>query len=136
MDLSYRPLKANERDLLERLLDPDFPGRDELLGQVSSVTAKEIDEDGGLALRCAPNRPAPVKCRVPTEGECADNDGVMIHVLLHVVDGVMSELEVFKEDSSRVQNPPLARDLVLFTPYGEAGVKWGAGKPGRANRNQ
>jgi hypothetical protein len=132
MDLSYRPLKTNERELLEKLLEPDFPGRDELLGQISSVTAKEIDEDGGLALQCAPSRPAPVKCRVPTEGECVDADGVAIHVLLHVVDGTMSELEIFKDDSSRVQNPPVARDLVLFTPYGEAGVKWGAREPGAA----
>ena len=39
------------------------------------------------------------------------------------------ELEVFKDDGSSIQNPPAARDLVLFTPYGEAGVKWGTGEP-------
>jgi uncharacterized protein DUF6984 len=128
MDL-YRPLKTNERELLNKLLDPDFPGRNELLDQLDSVSAKEIDGDGSLTLRCGPVQPAPVRCRVPTEGECADADGVAIHVLLHVADGVMSELEVFRDDLSSVRNPRAARDLVLFTPYGEAGVKWGAGKP-------
>lgn len=117
----FRPLKTNERDLLKRLLEVNFPGRDELLEQLESVTATELDDNGSLALRCGSVRPAPVKCRVATEGECADADGVTIHVLLHVVDGMMRELEVFKEDSSMVQNPLSAQNLVLFTPYGETG---------------
>jgi hypothetical protein len=36
------------------------------------------------------------------ESEARDTDGVIIHVLLHVVDGKASELEFFKEDSSRI----------------------------------
>src|SRR3954451_20893479 len=107
----YRPLKTNERDLLTKLLEPSFPGRDELREQLGSATATEVDENGSLALRCASGRQAPVKCRVATEGECPDADGIAIHVLLHVVEGVMRELEIFKDDSPSVQNPPVARDL-------------------------
>jgi hypothetical protein len=33
----------------------------------------------------------------------------------------MKEHEIFKENASRVKNRPVAGDLVLFTPYGEAG---------------
>jgi hypothetical protein len=118
----YRPLRDNEVALLQKLLEPQFPGRDQLVGQIDFVTAHEIDEDGGLALQCSPRcAPAPVKCRVPTEGECSDTDGIIIHVLLHVADGYMKELEVFKENASKVKSPPVASDLVLFTPYGEAG---------------
>jgi hypothetical protein len=65
----YRPLKPNERELLNKLLEPGFPGRDELLDQLDSLSAKEIDGDGSLTLQCGPVRPAPVRCRVPTEGE-------------------------------------------------------------------
>lgn len=129
MDSSFRPLTDHERGVLEKLLEPAFPGRDELLDQMNSVTAQKIDDDGSLVLQCGPSRPAPVKCRVPTEGECVDTDGIAIHVLLHVVDGMMSELEVFKDDSSRVRNLPAPRELMLFTPYGESGVKWDAGEP-------
>ena len=125
----YRPLKTNERELLTKLLDVNFPGRDELRQQLETAAAKVIDENGSLALQCGPGRPAPVKCRVATEGECADADGIAIHVLLHVKDGMMHELEVFKDDGSPIRNPPAARDLVLFTPYGDAGVKWGTGDP-------
>src|SRR5439155_26331187 len=124
------PLTSYERALLEKLLEPQFPSRDELLRQMSSVTAKQILPDGTLILKCDPNPPATVKSRVATEGQCSDADGVTIHVLLHVVDGAMSELEIFKDDSSEIRKPPSPNDLVLFTPYGEAGVKWGAGEPG------
>jgi hypothetical protein len=30
-------------------------------------------------------------------------DGVIIHVLLHVVDGFMDELEIFREDSTPIR---------------------------------
>ena len=124
MDSSFRPLQTHERELLEKLLEPEFPGRDELRQQLNSVTAKQVFEDGTLALQCDSAHPAPVKWPVPTEGECPDADGLTIHVLLHVVDGFMVQLQIFKYGESEIQNPPAARDLELFTPYGEAGV-WG-----------
>ena len=135
MDSTFRPLKTEERDILERLLQPEFPGRDELRRQLDVVTAKQVSEDGTLVLQCGPCSPAPVRCRVPTEGECVDADGGIIQVLLHVVNGVMKELEIFKvgpTKGSKIVSLPAPRDLVLFTPYGEAGVKWGAGEPGVA----
>jgi len=135
MDNSLRPLKLHERELLERLLEPEFPGRDELRCQMGTVMARQIFEDGTLELRCSACQPAPVKCRVPTEGECRDVDGGVIQVLLHVVDGVMHELEILKvgpTEDARIISLPEPRDLVLFTPYAEAGVKWGTGEPGAA----
>src|SRR5580700_163999 len=90
MDSTFRPLKTHERELLERLLEPKFPGRDELRHQLKSVSAKQIFEDGTLVLQCDASPPAPVKCRVATEGECVDADGGRICVLLHVVNGVMN----------------------------------------------
>jgi hypothetical protein len=95
MDRTFRPLETHERELLERLLDPEFAGRDELRRQLDVVTACQILDDGTLALQCGPCLPAPVKRRVPTEGECRDADGGVIQVLLHVVNGVMHELEIF-----------------------------------------
>ena len=109
MDVSYRPLKTHERELIERLLEPDFPGRDELRRQPDAITAKQILEDGTLALQCGPCKRAPVKRRVATEGECRDADGGLIQVLLHVVDGVLNELEILKvgpTEGAKIINPP------------------------------
>jgi hypothetical protein len=49
----------------------------------------------------------------------------MIHVLLHVVDGTMRELETYKDDGSAVRKRPSPDALALFTPFGAAGVSWG-----------
>ncbi len=134
MDRTFRPLETHERELLERLLEPAVPGRDELRRQLDFVSACQILEDGTLALQCGTCQPAPVKRRVPTEGEYRDADGGIVQVLLHVVNGVMKELEIFKvgpTKDAKIINPPAARDLVLFTPYGEAGVKWGGEERGK-----
>jgi hypothetical protein len=53
---------------------------------------------------------------VPVEAELVDEDGVIVHVLLHVVDGFLNELEVYREDSApvrRVIRPEELRLLVL-----------------------
>jgi len=117
MDSDFRPIKAPERELLEKLLGHEFPGRDQLREQLLSVAAQQVHEDGTLALRVLSGQPAPVKGRVPTEGSCPDADGVMIHVLLHVVSGMMDELEIFKEDGTDIVRPPLAGALVLAPPW-------------------
>jgi hypothetical protein len=48
---------------------------------------------------------APVRWRVPVEGETVDQDGVPILILLHVVDGMLNELEFFKGDSTEIVGP-------------------------------
>jgi hypothetical protein len=53
----YRHLKEDDAALLKKLLNPRFPGRDELVGQMLYLTAGEIDEDGASlssAHRAAP----------------------------------------------------------------------------------
>jgi hypothetical protein len=45
---------------------------------------------------------ADVLYRVPVEGSLEDDDGVTIHFGLHVLEGVVNELEVFREDSKPV----------------------------------
>jgi hypothetical protein len=122
--MSFRQATDQEQGLLEKLLEPIFPGRSELLDQLKTVTVNTIDEDGSLELQCDVCHPAQVMCRIPTEGECKDSDGVVIHVLLHVVDGMMCELELFKEDGSLVSTFPNPHDLLLVTPFGEEDVNW------------
>ena len=52
--------------------------------------------------------------RIPVEAEAQDRDGTMIHYLLHVVDGWMNELEVYKDDSSRVLRQAEPEDLKVM----------------------
>jgi hypothetical protein len=101
-----RPLADTERAVLANLLTEDFPGRDVLQEQLAEARGRLIDADGSLALVPSPSaRAADVVRRIPVEAETEDLDGVTIHVLLHVVDGYVNELEVYREDSARIQRP-------------------------------
>jgi len=122
--MSFRPLTASEREVLERLLEPRFPGRDELRAQLEHVTAQPLDDDGCLKLDCAGAAPAPVVSGVPTEGECLDADGGTLHVLLHVLGGFMRSLEMFKEDGSGPCALPAAAKLKLFAAQSEDAGVW------------
>lgn len=116
MDSEHRPLRPEEKKLIEKLLEKDFPGRDELRRQLDSVTAKRLDDDGSLTLAVTAGPPAPGRWRVPTEGWCNDIDGMEIQVLLHVKDGMMIMLEIFKLDGSKVSRPPNPEEMGLFQP--------------------
>ena len=115
MDSEYRPLSAPERELLEKLLEPEFAGRDELRSQLSAVTAKQVIEDGTLLLQCGPSLPFPRRNRLAVEGVCTDADGKEISVLLHVDrHGFMNMLEILKYDPAPIISPPTAGNLMVL----------------------
>lgn len=102
----FRPLNNTEEQLVESLLEKDFPGRDMLVNQISTSLVREVDADGSLSFETRTKTKADVTKRIPVEGEFEDLDGVVIHVLLHVVDGYVKELEIYKEDGSGVIKMP------------------------------
>jgi len=80
----FRDLTDNERTILNRLLETDFPGRDQIVEQLRVSRVKTIDENGSLEIQTdSPVKASSVKSRVPTEGEIEDSDGVIIHFLVH-----------------------------------------------------
>lgn len=111
----WRELTTDEMALLERLLSPDFPGKEELLAQIRHCLVKVIDEDGSLEFDVQSTVDVPgVQRGVLTEGEFQDIDGGTAHVLLHVVDGKVKELEFYKEDGSRVKKVPSPTNVEVF----------------------
>lgn len=74
------------------------------------MRAKSIDEynDEYNSLALSVNSPilASTEFRVPVEAEYLDADGVPICILLHVVDGRLNELEIFKADGGTIKNSP------------------------------
>ena len=78
---------------------------------MSKAQVRRIDADGSLEISVPEGPRAEVIRRVPVEAEAVDSDGVPIHVLLHVVDGLLHELELFREDSRPVRRPPAPEDL-------------------------
>lgn len=115
-----RKLSASEAKLIDRLLEKDFPGRDAIVEQIKAARVEQIDTDGSLKFFVDSNVNAVTKFRIPTEGRFEDTDGTAIHLLLHVVNGKIDELEVYKDDSSSVISMPDPKHLTLFHPHGDS----------------
>ncbi len=103
MPTTFRSLHDGEQELIRTLLSVAFPGRDALVEQVSNMRGRTIDGDGSLELRVLKGPRAAVVRRIPVEAQVEDVDRMMIHVLLHVVDGYAMELELYRDDSRPVQ---------------------------------
>jgi hypothetical protein len=114
-----RPPSATEIDLLRRLLCVDFRGAETLSRQLASAFVEPIDSNGSLRLRPVDPTPATVSRRVPVEATYADADGVLVHVLIHVKNGVLDELEIYREDSGAVEVAPADASMLEVEPWVE-----------------
>jgi hypothetical protein len=113
----FRHPNIRERALFNRLLAPPFPGRSEVEAQLADCLVRPIDANGSLSIQTlSPVVASTVRYRVPTEGEAEDQDGVTIHLLLHVVSGVTNELEIYKENGSDVKQIPADTLIRVFAP--------------------
>jgi hypothetical protein len=110
----FRKPTSEERALLEHLLQADFPGRHELASIMRDILVRTLDEYDGLEIRSQVEGKAPIMKRIPVEAEAKDDDGFTIHVLLHVVDGRPVELEIYKDDGSRVKRKPSPSEFELI----------------------
>ena len=110
----WRDLRPEERELIERMLSEPFAGRDELLAQLSGAKAKTIDEDRCLSFQITSTVRADLPIRVPVTARSADEDGMFLEINIHVVDGRLHELELWRGDLAPVQRLPRASDLEDF----------------------
>jgi hypothetical protein len=94
-----------ELALLERLTSEDFDGAKLLQEQLVKLRVATIDDEGSLKLEPGSAALSTNDQRIPVEADYSDADGVVVHVLLHVVKGKLDELEVYREDSGRVLRP-------------------------------
>lgn len=103
---NFRQPSADERKLISELTAAEFPGRAEVIEQLEHCVVRLIDEDGSLEIRVLHAVVAPVLYRIPTELYGPDLDAVQISVLLHVVDGLCREIEIYKVDGTTIQRMP------------------------------
>lgn len=108
-----RNLTDRESQILNRMLNQLSGDQTTLVDQASMAKVDIIDEEGSLRFHL-PTSVIPVDNiteRVPVTASCEDCDGVPIYFLLHIVDGKLWELEVYKADGSQILNPPTADKL-------------------------
>lgn len=116
MNDQFRSLTDYERQLIDRLLSEAFPARDAIRAQVVDSLGKQIDSDGSLEILVGDESPVAVsKFRVPVQGWFEDKDGIHIHVLLHVVNRRVNELEIYKDNGTIIKMPD-PEQLLIFRP--------------------
>jgi len=84
--------------VLSLLLSEPFPGCEALTAQHTSVRGRAGDVDGSLELVSTTGPRAEVVRRIPVEAEGVDREGQPVYVLLHVAEGRMVELEIYRAD--------------------------------------
>lgn len=110
-----RSLNELEKNILSCLLEKDFPGKDAIIKQLENVKVSEVadgDNYGSILLHTDAKEVAAARNTIPVEALVVDTDGIDVAILLHVVDGFVSELEFFKVDGSPMiesPNPQLMR---------------------------
>ena len=109
LDSEFHDPTDYERRLIDRLLSVPFQGRDQVRDQARSARVRWISNAAAPALIIQPSaesKTANVSTRVPTDATGRDSDGGEIFFLLHVVDGRLSEIEVYRGDGEPIQKFP------------------------------
>lgn len=115
MGESFRKPSPAEVEIMQKLLSADFPGKETIARQLADSRVRVIDNEGSLEIEpSGPVERAAVTKRVPVEAEAADEDGVIVHLLLHVNDGFVKEIEVYKDDGSPIKRMPLPGSLEVI----------------------
>jgi uncharacterized protein DUF6984 len=107
------PVNDYERRLLETILEEGESGlRSALLNQADSAQVTWVESRGQPAILFSvpASSPRASSSGIVAELERVDRDGVRIHMLLHVSEGLLAELEVYREDGDAVIDLPRLED--------------------------
>ncbi len=116
----WRPFGTREIIVMERLLRAEFEGRDALVAQLQTAMVKRIDRNGSLRFRNEGGPHAHGAQSIAIEGFYRDDvggHGPLVHLLIHVVDGRLHELEIYKEDRSPILIDPYEIDISKIHYY-------------------
>jgi hypothetical protein len=92
--------------LISKLLSVNFQGQQDLREQVKGLkvsSTNDPDNYGSVNLFPVINTKADVIKRIPVEAEWYDSDNVCVHLLLHVVNGLLNELEIYKDNGTAIK---------------------------------
>jgi hypothetical protein len=111
-----RQLLLDENNILKKLLTANFKGNSILLDQIKAIRVSEeckFCHSIRFIVKQVDIEPASDMKNLPVEAEGKDQDGAPIHILLFVVNGLLDEMSVFREDIERVKELPNSRDLEI-----------------------
>lgn len=101
----YRKMCEIEQLWIDKLMDVEFQGRDILLNQLKNAKIIYKQEYDFISIKFVIEgevTPYPYHIRVPVEMRAYQKLTAPIVFLLHIINGVIEELEIFTADSTRI----------------------------------
>jgi hypothetical protein len=122
IEQDYRLPTSLESQILSRLLGINFRGRDSLTQQLEGLLVRQIDQEGSLALKVTTEARVDLPDGVAVEARYSDSEAVdswepKVNLLLHIANGALRILEIYKDDGSKIRRVPDPRELQLFSRY-------------------
>lgn len=110
----YRELNEKEQQWIDSLMNVKFQGRDILLRQFTKARIVYKQEYDFISIKFKIEgeiEPYPFHVRVPVEMRAFQQASAPIVFLLHIVGGIINELEIITADSTKIEadNIELAR---------------------------
>ncbi len=102
----YRKINEKEQQWIDSLMNVEFQGKDILLNQFSKAKIVYKQEYAFISIKFKVEgkiEPYPFHVRVPIEMRAFQKASAPIVFLLHIVGGVINELEIITADSTQIE---------------------------------
>lgn len=122
----YQNIYEKEQQWINRLMDVEFQGKDILLRQLSKANFIYKQEYAFISLKFKVEgviEPYPYHVRVPVEMRAFQNSTAPIVFLLHVVNGIIDELEIITADLTRIDADSIQLEKVEYEVNQEVAIK-------------
>ena len=113
----YRELNEKEKTWLDKLLAIDFKGKKILKLQLSKAKVEYVEEYAYISLKFKIDSKIakyPYLVRVPVEMRAYQEGSAPIIFLLHIIDGIIYELEIITADSSKINVNSIGLEKVEY----------------------
>lgn len=107
--MKYRRIKSFELELVKRILST-HPKQFESMEIIIGDEVEEIDSEGSIKFAEGTSSVKSPQQLFPVEAQFKDIDNVWIHALLYIVENRIDELEIYKDDSSKVLRMPFPQE--------------------------
>ena len=104
-----------ETKWIDKLLDVDFKGRDILARQIIESVVTYRKEHAFISLKFEEiycTEKYPYQIRVPVEMRAYQDKGAPVLFLLHIIDGLVNELEIVSADLSEIVESTISLENV------------------------
>ncbi len=106
-ELDYRPLTDSEKAIVMKMLSVDLPGVEILREQANHAMARVLDRYGSIAFKLGLVErtrfsDGPLISALQPDTDTVQRYGPYVNIILFIKDGLIAELQIYKDDGSKI----------------------------------